>query len=118
MEDTQKLLDSLIQIASELQRLERVFYKAIGKLDLDEQNKYASQFSWFTKRVTKALDQAGLTRISIENQVYDPGMAVTPLNLDDFDNDETLVVDQMIEPIIMRGNDVVKTGTVVLRRAK
>ena len=118
MEDTQKLLDSLIQIASELQRLERVFYKAIGKLDLDEQNKYASQFSWFTKRVTKALDQAGLTRISIENQVYDPGMAVTPLNLDDFDNDETLVIDQMIEPIIMRGNDVVKTGTVVLRRAK
>ncbi len=118
MEDTQKLLDSLIQIASELQRLEKVFYKAIGKLDLDEQNKYASQFSWFTKRVTKALDQAGLTRISIENQVYDPGMAVTPLNLDDFDNDETLVVDQMIEPIIMRGNDVVKTGTVVLRRAK
>ena len=89
MEDNNKqLLESLIQIASELQRLEKVFNKAIGKLDFDEQNKYASQFSWFTKRVTKALEQAGLTRVSVENQIYDPGMAVTPLNLDDFETDE------------------------------
>ena len=118
MEDNNKALESLIQIASELQRLEKVFYKAIGKLDLDEQNKYASQFSWFTKRVTKALDQVGLTRVSLEKEVYDPGMAVTPLNLDDFETDDILIVDQMIEPIIMQGNNVVKTGTVILRRAQ
>ena len=118
MDDNNKLLDSLIQIASEMQRLEKVFYKAIGKLELDEQNKYASQFNWFTKRVTKALEQSGLRRVNVENQKYDPGMAVIPLNLDEFEDEDILEVDKMIEPIIMSGNDVVKTGTVILRRVQ
>ena len=43
-------------------------------------------------------------------------MAVTPLNLDDYENDEVLVVSQMIEPIIMYGDNLVKTGTVMLGR--
>lgn len=117
MEDSSKVYNSLIQIATELQRFEKVFSKAISKLDFDEQKKYMSQFNWFSKRVVKALEQVGLKCISVENQVYDPGMAVTPLNLDDFESSDLLVVEQMIEPIIMRDDNVVKTGTVVLRRA-
>ena len=43
-------------------------------------------------------------------------MAVTPLNIDDFDTDEGLVIAQMIEPILMDGGSVRRTGTVLLKK--
>lgn len=115
-EDYEKLKGNLISIASELFRFRRVFNKAISKLEVDEQSKYSSQFAWFSKKVAKALDESGLRVISIDGQLYDPGMAVTPLNLEDFETDDILYVEQTMEPIIMEGDSVIKTGTVLLRR--
>ena len=111
-----KMRDSLISIASELFRFKQVFGKAISKLELDEQNKYNSQFAWFSKKVLKALDEANLKIVDVAGQLYDPGMAVTPLNIEDFETDDVLCVVQMMEPIIMNGDNVVKTGTVILGR--
>ena len=111
-----KMRDSLISITSELFRFRQVFAKAISKLDLDEQNKYNSQFTWFSKKVLKALDEAELRIVDVVGQPYDPGMAVTPLNIEDFETDDILYVVQMMEPIIMNGDCVVKTGTVILGR--
>ena len=45
-----------------------------------------------------------------------PGMAATPLNIEDFGPEDQLVVDKMLEPIIMEGTTLAKTGTVTLRR--
>lgn len=112
----EKLENSLTSIASELFRFQRVFEKAISKLEMDEQSKYMSQYAWFSKKVTKALENADLKIVNIEGQVYDPGMAVTPLNIDDFEEDDPLYIQQMIEPIIMQGSIVFKTGTVILGR--
>ena len=50
-EINKNLTDSIISIASETFRFQRVFAKAISKLDIEEQNKYSSQFSWFSKKV-------------------------------------------------------------------
>jgi hypothetical protein len=43
-------------------------------------------------------------------------MAATPLNIDEFNENDKLMVDQMLEPIIMGNEGLVKTGTVSLRR--
>ena len=115
-QDYSKLQNSLISIASELFRFQKVFEKAISKLDIDERNKYVSQYAWFSKKVYKALDEANLKLLNIEGQFYDPGMAVTPLNIDDFEADDQLYVLQTIEPIIMQDDKVFKTGTVILGR--
>lgn len=116
--DTQikRLQDSLGVIAAEAFRFQRVFDKMIAKLNVDERSKYQSQFAWFTKKVAKALEEAGLSILNLEGEQYDPGMAVTPLNIDDFDVDEELTIIQMLEPIIMHGDMVYKTGTVILGR--
>lgn len=111
-----KLRDSLVSIASELFRFKRVFSKAISKLEIDEQNKYNSQFAWFSKKVTKALEESNLRVISVDGQTYDPGMAVTALNLDDFEPEDTLYVVQTMEPIVMENESIIKTGTVILGR--
>ena len=117
-EDYAKIKNNLVVIASELHRFKGVFTKSISKLDLDEQNKYASQFQWFSKKVTKALDDAGIKVVTLDGQLYDPGIAVTPLNIEDFEAEDILYVAQTMEPIIMQDNAVIKTGTVILGRAE
>ena len=112
----EKLQNSLISIASELFRFERVFEKAISKLEMDERNKYISQYTWFSKKVIKALESANLRIMNVEGQAYDAGMAVTPLNIDEFEADESLYIRQMLEPIIMQDSTLIKTGTVILGR--
>lgn len=114
--ETNNLLNSLISIASELFRFRGVFERAISKLEMDEQNKYLSQYKWFSKKVYKALEEANLRLLSVDGQLYDPGMAVTPLNIDDFEADDQLYILQTIEPIIMQSDSVIKTGTVLLGR--
>ena len=113
-----QLHSSLISIASELFRFQRVFEKAVNKLGIDERGKYLSQFSWFSKKVFKALDEANLKLLNLEGQFYDPGMAVTPLNIDDFETEDKLYIAQTIEPIIMQQDKVIKTGTVILGRVE
>ena len=56
--------------------------------------------------------------VSVEGQYFDPGLAVRPLNIEEFDPEDRLVVDQMLEPIIMGKEGLVKTGTVLLRKAE
>lgn len=114
--DDKTYYESMAVIGSELCRFKGVFEKAISKLDLEEQSKYMSQFAWFSKKVTKAVEEAGLRIVSLEGQAYDPGMAVTPLNIDDFEVEDDLKIVQMIEPIIMQEDTVLKTGTVLLGR--
>ena len=111
-----KLKDSLVSIAAETFRFQRVFEKAISKLDADEMVKYMSQFAWFSKKVTKALDDADIRILNLEGQSYDPGLPVTPLNLDDFSVDDSLYIVQMIEPIIMQHDILKRPGTVILGR--
>ena len=62
--------------------------------------------------------KAELKIVNVEGQIYDPGMAATPLNLDEFATAENLVVEQMVEPIIMGAEGIVRTGTVILRRVE
>ena len=116
MADYEQMLNSLISIGSELQRFEKVFLHAINKLDADEQNKYISQFNWFSRRVDKALVAAGLTIVNLEGEIYDPGMDVTTVNIDEFDPTDQLYVTQMIEPVIMSNGSILRTGTVLLGR--
>jgi hypothetical protein len=115
-EDYEKLKDSVIAIASEFYRLQRVFKKAVSKLSAEERDKYNSQFAWFSKRVIKALDVSGLRMMDADGQAYDPGMAVIPLNLEEFSTEDLLYVVQTVEPVIMQEDKVLKTGTVILGR--
>ena len=115
-EENESMMKSIVDIASELYRFRRVFFKAISKIDGGDQEKYRSQFAWFSKRVDKAVETAGLRVLDIQGQEYDPGMSVTALNIEDFDVDDKLYVEQMMEPIIMKGDQIQKTGTVLLGR--
>lgn len=108
--------NAVISMAIESWRFGRVFDRLLLKLDAGEQSRYQNQFRWFMKKVEEALKQADLRIVNVEGLPFDPGMAATPLNIEEFDTTDTLVVDQMIEPIIMGQEGLVKPGTATLRK--
>ena len=110
------MLDTVVSMAVESWRFGRVFDRLLMKLDAGEQSRYKSQFRWFIKKVEEALDKANLKIVNVEGHPFDPGIAATPLNIDEFDVKDALMVDQMLEPIIMGKEGLVKSGTVTLRK--
>ncbi len=112
-----KEMKALIEMAVESWRLSRVFVRMLTKLDAGEKARYESQLRWYVKKLTESLDAAGLRLVNVENQPFDPGAAVSPLNLGDFAPGDSLVIDQMLEPIIMGETQLVRAGTVLLRKA-
>ena len=123
-EDKQKsaiseiLVQALIKMAVESWRISRVFDRMMMKLDAGEQTRYKSQFRWFIKKVEESLEHAGMHIVNVEGHSFDPGMAAIPLNIEEFESNDALIVDQMLEPIIMGSEGLVKTGTVTLRKVE
>lgn len=113
-----QLQNSVIHMAIESWRFSRVFERLLMKLDAGEQTRYRNQFRWFCKQVEKALESCGLNLVNVEGQPFDPGIAATPLNLEEFDAQDNLYIDQMLDPIIMGKDGLVKTGTVILKRVE
>ena len=112
------LVQTVINMAVESWRFAKVFNRLLMKLDAGEQNRYKNQFRWFLKKVDEALEQADMQIVNVEGHVFDPGMAATPLNMEEFDANDSLIVDQMLEPIIMSKEGLVKTGTVTLMKVE
>ena len=111
-----ELKESLTSIAIESWRFSKVFERMLEKVEPHEQGRYANQYKWFQKKLNESLNQADLRLVNLEGQAYDIGMAVTAINIEDFDEEDELIVEQMIESLIMNEQGIVKPGTVVLRK--
>lgn len=109
--------ESLAELAVSSWKLGRMAIRLLEKLDASEIPKNRSQVLWLTRSLEKSLDALRVNVVDTQGQLYDPGMAVTPLNIDDFNANEQLVVDQMVEPIVMGPAGLIRSGTVLLRRA-
>lgn len=110
---------NILSLIVEAWRFSRVFRDILPKLNGEDSLRFGGRYSWFCKRLEEISGDMGLRIIEISpGTAYDIGMAVTPVNVDDFDAGESLCVMNMIEPIIMSGESVIKTGTVILERAE
>lgn len=107
---------SLVDLTVDSWRFAKTFARLIGKLDAGEGARYASQYQYYVKRLVDNLDLAGFKLVNVEGHPWDPGLPVTALNLEDFDPADALVIDQMIEPILMGADALVRTGTVTLKK--
>ncbi len=108
--------DAVINLAIESWRFAKNYERMIKRLDTDQTQRYTRQLQQFVKKAEESLSVVGLRVVNVEGYPYDPGMKVTPINIEHFEPDDHLVVDQMLEPIIMKGTVLAKTGTVTLRR--
>ncbi len=114
----ERMREALIRMAVESWRFGKVFERLLQRLDAGEKSRFASRLRWFLKQTAEGLESAGLKTVDVEGQPYDPGLAATPLNLDEFDSGDSLIVDQMLDPVIMGREGIVRTGTVILRKVE
>ena len=108
----------LIDFALESWRFAKTFERVVKKLDVGQTARFTNQCNYFLKRIKDGLEKANLRLVDASGQTYEPGMAVTPLNIEDFDTEDQLLIDQMVEPIIMGPEGLLRTGTAILRKVK
>jgi len=106
-----------LELAIESWRFAKLFARITSKMDLTEANRYSNQLRYFQKRLDDSLQVIDMKLVNLEGQLYDPGMAASPLNIADFGPEDKLLVDQMVEPLIMGPNGIVKPATVMLALA-
>ncbi len=118
LSSTEGLTKSLLDVVVESWRFSRLFDRLLTKLDAGEQGRYRGQFRWFQRKLEESLADADMRIVNVEGQPFDPGVAATPLNIEEFEPDDSLIVDQMLEPIIMGPDGVLRAGTVTLRKVE
>jgi hypothetical protein len=90
--------------------------KAASKLCGRDRARFEGQLAVFGKKMEEALGAIGMRIVNIEGTPFDPGIAATPLNIEDFESGDELAVDRMTEPIIMGKDGLVRMGSVSLRK--
>jgi len=115
-ENTLKYETIIIKITTENWRLMKLCLKVIAKLNASEANRYLNQIRYFQKTIHDRLDEVDMKLINLEGEVFDPGMAATPLNIDEFKIEDKLLVEQMIEPLIMKDGNIKKQAIISLKK--
>lgn len=107
---------TMVEFASENWKLVRTLDRYIQGMDPLDAERFLNQFAWYQRKAQEMLDEAGLSAVDLTGMKYNTGMAVSPLNLEDFPNrpDAAYRVAQMVDPIIMENGHVRKAGTVML----
>lgn len=111
-----KASQPLVDLASESWRFSQTLSGCLSCMDPLDADRLANRYAWYSRKVQAVLEEAGLTAVDLTGQIYDAGMAVTPLNLEDFPPHAGAAfrIAQMVEPIIMENGTVRKTGSVML----
>ena len=115
--DSESFEKAFIDILLESWRFSNVFRGAMPKLSGEDYDRYQGRYSWFRRRLDEIAESVGVRIVEINpGEPYDTGIAATPLNIGDFEADEDLLIENMIEPIIIYDGSVIKAGTVMLGR--
>jgi hypothetical protein len=114
--DESNHLSALTGVCVEGWRFARIYNRVIAKLDAGDASRYVSQARYFLKKIDDALEAAGMRIVNLEGQLYDPGLPVSALNLGDFAPDDSLIIEQMVEPIVMGSGGLVRGGTVIVSK--
>lgn len=110
--------EALIEIAVQSWKASRLAARVVSKLDIALQSRYLNQFRFFNRKVDESLKAAGYNFVGLEGESYETGMAVSVINMDEFKDSDDLVIDQVVEPLIMKQGKICRTGTVTLRKSK
>lgn len=96
-------------------RFMRSYLSMIDRLFDDEKTRYKSTYEFHKKKLTEITKTLNLNIVTFDGKEYDVGLPVTPLNADEFEQSDKLIIEQSIEPtIVNNAGSVIRIGTVIL----
>jgi hypothetical protein len=113
---TQTSHEALAIIASEWFRCSRRALRLAAEAAPARLERERAQHAYATQRVQDALTTHGLRLHDFSGSAYSPSLPVEPLNPEDFDTEEGLVVTETVEPTVLLDGKVLLRGKVVLGR--
>ena len=105
----------LADLASEYWKLLRAYERLIHESSPEKVNRLKSNYRNSERKLGVILEEQKLKIISYEERDYTPNLAVNVINVDEFENNEGLVIAQMLEPTVMHKEQVLKTGKAILK---
>ena len=109
--------DIALSLAAESWRFSQVMQNAIHELPESRQGRYNSRLEWYIKKLKDTLETLSCHIEDYSERIFEPGMPLTVLNLDEFQEEDEIIIEVMIEPVIIRNDGtVVKTGTAMGRK--
>jgi hypothetical protein len=110
-------LACLIALASQAWRLSKLSKRVSEKLSYEDGHRAVSQIRYIEREMEDELQKVGLRVVDLAGERFDPGMAVSALNAEDFQANDELWISQTIEPVIMGPSGLLKYGVVMLAKA-
>ena len=111
-------INPIVDFVVEEYRFLKSYVSLLNKVLSDDRNKYKSVYDFHIRKIQEIMDGCNIKIVDLEGKKYDDGLSITPLNVEDFNKDDILVVSQVIEPLIISTKDgsIVRSGTVMLEK--
>ena len=118
-QDGEEKFNSLVDLIIESWRFNRFAQNFVENTDDPKFQKRAfNQIKRLEKSVQSALEAYNLNVVNFTGEKYEPGLPILPINLGDFNADDELVIEMMIEPTIKIADtaEIVRKGAAVLKK--
>ena len=118
-QDGEEKFNSLVDLIIESWRFNRFAQNFVENTDDPKFQKRAfNQIKRLENSVQSALEAYNLNVVNFTGEKYEPGLPILPINLGDFNADDELVIEMMIEPTIKIADtaEIVRKGAAVLKK--
>ena len=113
----EEMQQGVVTMAVEAYRL-NAFVKSLVPRIADERfvKRLTNQIARVDKMFAEGLNTAGLEWIDVTGNEYDPGLPIEPINMEEFTENDELIIEVMLEPVvkIKDSTEIIKKGIVVL----
>ena len=106
--------NQIIDLAIESWRLSKFTQELIEDRDITEQEKFNRKVLWFNDKLENILETLNIKLVNLEDSKFDIGMPVKAINIEEFKGCEDLVITKTLEPVVMCGDLLERTGTVLI----
>ena len=106
--------DVLVRLLVEHWKVLRAFERTILRLPVEHRNRSAAQLNYSLGVLDTLVKEAGLRLVVFDGQIYSANMPATAVNAEDFAEGAALVVEQTVEPALIRDMTVIHFGRVLV----
>lgn len=106
--------DTAVQLCVEFWKLAKAAAKTVELLDETQGRKLSSQIKFSERQLATLAAGLEIKIVDFDGEDFHPGLAASADNEDDFEAETDLVVTKTLEPAIVSGMSVLKSGRVLV----